>query len=127
MRILAVTAVVTVAAAAALIAVSPARADTWDFVLINSTAKEIKSIDLAPAGTDTWQPNKVDPELNVKSFKAGARTTVHFDKDGKQCSFDIRATFADTTTAVWSAVNVCDNSFVTVKLDAAGKTSFTAN
>ncbi len=110
---------------AALIAASPAWADAWDFILTNSTGKEIKSLDLAPTGTQDWQPNKVDADM-AKTFKPGARTTVHFDR-GAKCNYDIRATFADSTTIVWTNVNVCDDSYVTVKLGADGVPSFTAN
>ena len=110
-------------AAASLFAATPALADAWDFVLTNSTAKEIKTIELAPTGTTTWQPNKVEADTGAKTFKPGARTTVHFDK-GSACKYDIRATFADGSMAVWSAVNVCD-SFVTVKGD--GGNAFTTS
>jgi hypothetical protein len=115
------------AGAAALFVAFPALADPWDFILTNSTGKEIKTIELAPAGTTTWQPNKVDPDAAAKAFKTGVRTTVHFDKAGTQCKWDIKATFADDSNAVWSNVNVCDNSFVTLRYNPAGAPVFAAN
>lgn len=105
---------------------TPAFADVWDFVLINSTAKEIKLVEVAPTGTQTWQKNIVEEGMKATSTKPAARMTVHFDK-GTVCKYDIKATFADDTSLVWTGVNVCDNSYVTVKVNAAGTPTFTAN
>jgi len=115
------------AAAAAFVIATPALADAWDFILTNAAGKPIKKVELAPTGTTTWQDNKVDPEMQRSATLApGKRMTVHFDK-GPGCKYDVRATFADDTTATWTNINVCDNSFVTVKLNAAGTATFTAN
>lgn len=117
-----------VTAAAALVIAAPALADNWDFVLINSSGKAIKTIEVSPAGAGTWQPNKVDPDFKKEdsTIKPGGRTTVHFDK-GPGCKYDLKATFTDDTSATWSNINVCDNSFVTIKYNAAGAPVFTAN
>jgi hypothetical protein len=115
------------AAAAALVVAAPAMADAWDFVLINSSGKPIKTVEIAPTGTTTWQPNKVDPDFKKEgAVKPGGRMTVHFDK-GPGCKYDVKITFGDDSNSVWTAINVCDNSFVTVKYNAAGATTFTAN
>jgi hypothetical protein len=122
MRKLAVT------AAAVLMLATPAIADDWDFMLTNSSGKTIKTIELAPTGTTTWQPNKIEADFRKDpTIKSGAKTTIHFDKDGKVCKYDIKATFADDTSAVWTAVNVCDNAYVTIKYNAAGAPTFTAS
>ena len=115
------------AGAAALFIALPALAEDWDFVLTNATGKEIKTIELAPTGTTTWQANKVDPDSKAKAFATGGRTTIHFEKVGTQCKYDLKVTFADTTNAVWSNVNVCDNSFVTLRYNPAGAPVFAAN
>lgn len=116
------------AAAAAIVIAAPAMADDWDFVLINSSGKPIKTIEVAPTGTTAWQPNKVDPDFKKEdaTVKPAGRTTVHFDK-GAGCKYDLKLTFSDSSSGVWTAINVCDNSFVTVKYNAAGATAFTAN
>ncbi|MBC9034329.1 hypothetical protein IAG41_18220 [Sphingomonas sp. JC676] len=117
-----------ITAAAALMIATPAFADDWDFILINSSGKSIKAIEVSPAGGATWQPNKVDPDMKRDAtVKAGGRMTVHFDKAGSQCRYDIKATFTDDTSATWSSINVCDNSYITVKYNAAGAPTFTAN
>lgn len=114
-------------AVAALVVATPALADDWDFILINSTAKEIKLVELAPTGTQDWQKNKTDEEVRKASpIAVGKRGTIHFDK-GASCKYDLRATFGDDTTLLWTGINVCDNAFVTLKLNASGAPTFTAN
>jgi hypothetical protein len=112
--------------AGAMVVATPAFADAWDFVLTNSTAKEIKLVEVAPTGTTTWQKNIVDEGMKATSTKPGARMTVHFDK-GSTCKYDVKATFADDTTMVWTGFNTCDFSYVTVKINASGAPTFTAN
>jgi hypothetical protein len=117
-----------ITAAAAVMIATPALADDWDFILVNNSGKSIKTVELAPAGTTTFQPNKIDPDMKRDAvIKAGGRMTVHFDKAGAQCRFDVKATFEDGSNATWSNINVCDNSYVTVKYDAKGAPVFTAN
>lgn len=112
---------------AAMLAATPALADEWDFVLTNATTKEIKLVEVAPTGTQTWQKNIVDADIKKDATtKPGARMTVHFDK-GAGCKYDIRATFADDTTMVWTGFNTCDDSYVTLKISAAGAPTFTGN
>ena len=113
-------------AAAALMVATPALADEWDFVLINSTAKEIKLVELAPTGTQDWQKNKIEEGQKSVALTPGKRGTIHFDK-GATCKYDVKATFADDTSLIWTSINVCDNAYVTLKLSPAGAPTFTAN
>lgn len=113
-------------AAATLLSAAPALAEDWDFVLINSSGKPIKGVEVSAAGADKWVANKVDPEAKRDgSTKPGGRMTVHFDK-GSGCKYDLKATFEDGSTATWSGINVCDNAFVTIRYEN-GTPSFTAN
>jgi hypothetical protein len=113
-------------AAAALMIAAPALAEDWDFVLINNAGKSIKTVEISPGGAGTWVANKTDPEMKREALtKVGGRTTVHFDK-GSGCKYDLRATFEDGSTAVWSGVNVCNNSYITIRY-SGGTPSFTAN
>ncbi|MET0310336.1 MAG: hypothetical protein ABW023_16645 [Sphingomonas sp.] len=117
-----------ITAAAALMVATPAFADDWDFILLNSSGKSIKAIEISPAGSGSWQPNKVDPDMKRDAvIKTGGRMTVHFDKAGSQCRYDIKATFEDGSAGTWSNINVCDNSYITVKYDAKGAPVFTAS
>lgn len=105
---------IAIAAAFGLLAAAPALAEDWDFILINNSGKPIKTIEVSPAGAGTWVANKVDPDVKREAeIKAGGRTTVHFDK-GSGCKYDVKAGFADGTSGVWSAIDICANSFVTI-------------
>lgn len=106
---------------------TPALAEDWDFILTNNSGKEVKKIELSATGADSWQENKVDPERKRDAtVKSGGRITVQFDK-GAGCRYDVKLTFADDSSSVWSGINVCDNSFVAVRYNASGATAFTAN
>ena len=116
-----------IALAAAMVAAAPAIAEDWDFMLTNGSGKPIKTIELAPSGTTDWKPQTVDPETRRDPvIKAGAKTTIRFDKAASQCRYDLKATFEDGTTQVWSGANICDNSYITLRL-AAGKATIAAN
>lgn len=116
-----------IALAAAVIAASPASAEDWDFMLTNGSGKPIKTIELAPSGTPDFKPQTVDPETRRETvIKAGAKTTIRFDKAANQCRYDLKATFEDGTSLVWPGANICDNSYVTLKL-TNGKPTVTAN
>ena len=93
---------------------APALADPWDFILTNNTGKEIKLIEVSPAGAGQWQPNKVDEGEKPKNIKISGRATIHFDK-GAPCKWEIRATFADSSTAVFPAINICDNAMIVIR------------
>lgn len=113
--------------AAFALAATPALAEDWDFVLTNGSGKPIRTLELAPAGSSDWKPQILDPEMKRDTtIKANARTTIRFDKAANQCRYDLRATFEDGTTQVWSGANICENSYVTLKL-ANGKPTITAN
>lgn len=106
-----------IAAAALVLTATPALAEDWDFVLINEAGKPIKTIEIAVAGSGQWKPNvKAEDIADRGAVKPKARTTVHFDKPASQCKFDIKATFEDGTSQTWAGANVCDNSYITVKL-----------
>ena len=101
-------------AVAAIGLAAPALAEEWDFILVNDSGKEIKTIELSPAGAATWVANKVEEGSTAKAVRPGGRTTVHFEK-GDKCGYDIKATFDDDTSGVWSNINVCNNAYVTLR------------
>lgn len=113
------------AAGAILLAAMPARAEDWDFVLVNDTGKEISTIEVSPADKSTWVASPIEEGGSAKTVKPGERTAVHFDKGG-ECRYDVRATFADATTDIWKGVNLCDNAYLTIRY-RNGAPAFTAN
>jgi hypothetical protein len=103
-----------VVAVALLGLAAPAYADALDFILTNNTGKEITLIELSPVGANTWQKNRVDEGEKPKNIKASGRATIHFDKTGTQCKWEVKATFVDNSSTIFPAINVCDDSFVTL-------------
>lgn len=102
-----------------------AQADPWNMLVVNSTGKAIETIQMAPTTpSSTWPAS-----TSVGAFKKltdGSRMMINFDKSAGTCKFDLRATFSDATTAVYSGINVCDFSYVTLKL-SNGKPVYTDN
>jgi len=101
-----------VVAVALLGLAAPAYADALDFILTNNTGKEITLVELSPLGANQWQKNRVEEGEKPKNIKTGGRATIHFDKTGTQCKWEVKLTFTDNSSTVFPAVNVCTDSFV---------------
>lgn len=111
---------------AAMLVAAPALAEPWDFVLVNETGKAIKLVEVTPTGTTDWKPGLEEEGRREPVLKPKARTTVRLDRPSSQCRYDVRATFEDGATETFSSANICDNSYVTIKL-AGGKPTISAN
>ena len=114
--------------AAALVALASgtvAQADAWALFVVNSTGKSIYKIEVAPAATSAWSPAPFNPN-NGTRLDSGARREIDFYREADKCRYDLRATFSDLSAAVYSGVNVCDYSYVTLKL-VNGKAAFTGD
>lgn len=105
-----------------------ARADPWNMIVINSTGKTIYKLEVAPAGTTTWASTTLQAMNGapVAEVPNGDRVEAHFDKQGSICRYDLKTSFTDRSTATFSGVNVCDNSYVTLKF-SSGKAVYTVN
>ncbi|QSB43581.1 hypothetical protein EB810_07280 [Altererythrobacter sp. FM1] len=98
------------ASLALVLIAAPAMAEDWDFVLTNDTGKTVTQVELSPAGTAKWAAQRTDEGVSSE-VKNGNDWTVHFDKSKDTCDYDVRLTFADKSTVVWTGLNVCDNAF----------------
>ena len=106
------TGVFLVAAAAVWLAPAPAIAGAGSFTLVNGTGIDISSLSIRRTGTDNWQALAAAPA-------PGAGAPVAFsDPD---CAFDIRAS-VNGGTALWTGVNLCGTSRVTLQRRASGET-----
>lgn len=102
----------TIISAAALIALAaPAHAESWDFVLVNKTGKAVKTVEVSDSGKADWKKEALDEGRVTGEIKPGDNHTVHFEKDAKACTVDVRMTFADDSQAVWTGFNVCNYAF----------------
>ena len=86
-------------------------AGAGNFTVVNATGRDITALSIRRFGTNAWQPLGVAPH-------AGARGSVQFsDPD---CAFDIQGTFAGGINAVWSGVNLCEATSVTLNRNDSG-------
>jgi hypothetical protein len=100
----------TLAAASLFLGSTPALAGASGFNLVNGTGANITALSIRRFGTQAWQPLSA-------TASAGARTQVNFSN--VDCAFDIRATLAGGSSAVWSGVNLCEVKSVTLNRNAA--------
>lgn len=92
-----------------LLLATPLHAQATDFVLVNGTDQALGRLEIRRTGTSTWQPLGAAPA-------AGAQGQIAFaDPD---CAFDIRAVPESGEPIVWSGVNLCEVSAVTLRLAA---------
>lgn len=103
---------------------APAHAEPWNMVVVNQTGKSLRSVEFTPSPNTSWQNQS--QTLTSAIIPTGGRDTAHFDKPVSKCRFDLKAVFTDTGSAVWSSINVCDNSYVTIKY-LNSKPTFTTN
>jgi hypothetical protein len=91
----------------------PALAGAGSFTVFNGTGANISALSIRRTGTDAWRPLAAAPA-------AGSSSGVAFsDPD---CAFDLQATLAGGGTAVWSGVNLCGTSQLTLRRRASGET-----
>jgi hypothetical protein len=89
----------------------PAMAAAGNFTLVNKTGANISSLQIRRVGTSAWQPLGGNPA-------AGSRVAVAFANP--DCAFDIEARLADGKSVVFTGVNLCDASVVTLNRGPAG-------
>lgn len=114
-----------IAGLAVLASGTAAHADAWSLIAANSTGKSIYKIEVAPSATTAWSLAPFQPNSGA-SLDNGERMEIGFDKPADKCRYDLRATFTDLSTVVYSGVNVCVYSTVTLKL-VNGKASYSSN
>ena len=97
----------------AAMAASPAHAlaGAGNFTLVNRTGANISTLQIRRVGTGAWQPLGANPS-------AGARMAVAFTNP--DCAFDIQAKLADGKLALFSGVNLCDVTVVTLNRGSSG-------
>ena len=96
-----------------IVAPAPALAGAGGFTVVNGTDGAIASLSIRRTGTDSWRSLGASPA-------AGASSSVAFsDPD---CAFDLRANVPGGGTAVWSGVNLCGTTQLTLRRRASGET-----
>ena len=92
---------------------APALAGAESFTVVNGTKEAMTSLSIRRTGTQDWRPLSAAPA-------PGASAGVSFsDPD---CAFDFRASLASGGSAVWSGVNLCGTSRLTLQRRSSGET-----
>jgi len=100
---------VAVAAAVFAMGMSPESSTDQDFTLHNHTEHIIKSLVVSPSGEARWSGDILGQDL----LDDHTDLVVTFLRDQADCTWDVRAQFADGSTAQVSAVDFCSVSDVT--------------
>ena len=99
---------IALAASLLMVAPAPALAGASSFTVVNGTDGAIAALSIRRTGTDSWRSLGASPA-------AGASSSVAFsDPD---CAFDLRA-----NVAVWTGVNLCGTTQLTLRRRASGET-----
>lgn len=101
-----------VAALAALLvlAATPALAGQQDFTLANATGYTIEQVYVAPSKSSDWEEDVMGSDV------LGDDEEVDIVFDGREgaCMYDLMVIYDDSEEAVWSGLNLCDISSVTI-------------
>lgn len=109
---------VTAIVIAALVAVAPAPAlaQAGKFTIVNNTDVTFTNVMVRRYGSQQWLPLTVNP---VPLPRSGGQGAVDFSDE--ECAFDLQATLPDGRVAVWSGVNLCEATVVTLNRSASGQ------
>lgn len=102
----------------ALIAASPSpvAAQAGKFTLVNNTDVSFTNLMVRRYGSRQWLPLTVNP---VPVTRSGGQGAVDFSDE--DCAFDLQATLPDGRLVVWSGVNLCEATIVTLNRSANGQ------
>lgn len=95
------------------LASAPAFAGASSFTVVNGTGANITSLSIKRTGTGAWHNLAAAPA-------AGGSSGVTFNDP--DCAFDLQASLAGGGTAVWSGVNLCGTTAVTLRRRPSGET-----
>ena len=113
MRILTMAAV----AAATLLLPGIAQAqDGRDFKLTNGTGRVISELYISPTNVNDWE----EDVLGVDVLADMAETPIHFIDSVDECVYDLKIVHDDGDAAIWTGINLCENTFVSAQYQDDG-------
>lgn len=94
-----------------------------DFVLANATGYVISEVYVAPSSSDDWENDILGSGL----LDEGAAVPIHFERDAKTCKWDLKVVYKiDDSKAVWSNIDLCEVSKITIKYNKSTDTTSAA-
>lgn len=112
------------AAAMAFCLNSAAFAGGLDFSLDNETGYDIKAVYIDPNSSNVW----TDDVMGADILANGTAVDITFAEGQDTCNWDLKVEWTeDYAPTVWTALNLCDISEVTLKYnrDTGETTAFT--
>lgn len=109
-----------IAAAALMLAASPALAAVQDFTLHNETGYTIERVYVSTVDTKNWEEDVLGEDV----LEDEDAVDISFDAAENTCRFDLKVVYDDGEEAMWGNLNLCTISKVEIHYDrASGKTS----
>ncbi|RYY26176.1 MAG: hypothetical protein EOP62_11920 [Sphingomonadales bacterium] len=108
-----------IAAAAAVAMLVPAAAQAQDqrnFVLINGTGRTISELYISPTNENSWE----EDVLGVDTLAELEKTAIHFADAVDECVYDLKIVHDDGDAAIWTGINLCENTFVSAQYQDDG-------
>lgn len=91
-----------------------------DFTLVNSTGYDISEVYVSPSKANDWQ----EDVLGDDEFEDGDETHIKFSRAGKTCIWDMKVVYSDDdSTAVWTDIDLCKVSKITLKYNRKSDTT----
>ena len=97
-------------AASFILAVTPAVAGDQDFTLANATGYTIEQVYVSPTKSDDWEEDVMGADV----LGDGEEVDILFAPGQGACNHDLMVIYDDGERAVWSPLNLCEISSVTL-------------
>ncbi|UZK66388.1 argininosuccinate lyase [Sphingomonas sp. M1-B02] len=102
------------ACALLFVAASPALAADETLKVSNRTGYTINEIYIAPHSSDNWEEDVMGEDALVTNTSVD----IDFSKSEDTCKWDLKAVYDDKTTAVWTNIDLCKISSITLFYNA---------
>jgi len=114
----------TIAAAAILLAITPAFAAKQDFMLHNSTGYDIAEVYVSTTSTNEWEEDVLGKDV----LEDEDAVDISFEGAGSACRHDLKVVYSDGDEAMWGDLNLCTISHLELHYDrSTGETSVVAD
>lgn len=90
-----------------------ASAGTQDFTLVNATGLAIDKLHVSPANDNTWG----EDILGLDVLENGASCHITFSSEQDDCKWDLKIVDADGDAIIWTGLNLCKISKVTLSYE----------
>ena len=85
-----------------------------DFTLVNKTGYQLKEVYVSPSKSSDWE----EDVLGQATLDDGENVEIKFHRANTTCDWDLKVVYSDdNSSAVWSNLNLCEISKITIKYD----------